>query len=154
MAGLHLPPVESRWRAAALRRLTELAVGRVSLTQNEPLTTGRGGAAAKDRYGRDAMPVVSATGIDIAGALIAEGLGWFSPSSVADARTLRDLERDARRQRRGLWSDGTVPVLHAANADAAVGRLAVVWGRCAGSSTPAKGSFSTSAMTGAGIFPF
>ena len=133
-AGLGLPPPDSPWRDAALDELRDLAGEGVVLGTSS-------GTSPVDRYGRTLAPVTTPAGDDIAGLVIAGGLGWVLPDGVADPDMLYRLERDARRRRLGIWSDGTVPILHASRARSAVGRPAIIWGEVRRATDTREGVF-------------
>ena len=122
-AGLGLPRPNGKWGKRAVARLTELAMSdSLSVARSRP----EDAPSRPDRHGRTAVPLRLADGRNLAAALIGEGLGWVA--AEAGAEPLFASENLARERRRGIWSDGTVPILPAPAAARAVGRFALIYG--------------------------
>ena len=59
----------------------------------------------KDRYGRTVADVISPEGLNINQSLVKLGLAWWYEKYAPEDTVLRDLEKEARENGRGLWSD-------------------------------------------------
>lgn len=97
--GDSIPSVQSVARNA--RRFVEQFV------RDNPKVVLVPGSERYDRYDRQLAHVYSPSGQSLEAALVARGLGWHVaiPPNLALADCLSALERDARRQRAGLWSE-------------------------------------------------
>lgn len=82
--------------AAAARQFTARAVFGAEVTVRRRST---------DRYGRTVAEVRSADGTSLGEALVASGLAWWYRRYAPKDRRLQALEREARKERRGLWAD-------------------------------------------------
>ncbi len=64
----------------------------------------------RDRYGRHVAMVFSANGTNVGEEMVSAGLAWWYRQYASNDRSLQNLEADARRGQRGLWSeDDPVP---------------------------------------------
>jgi micrococcal nuclease len=93
LEGIDAPEGGQPFSQQARRRLRVLAFGQ----QAQVLVSDR------DRYGRSVARVVVG-GVDLGEEMVRSGLAWHYVRYSSDAR-LAALEREARRDRRGLWAD-------------------------------------------------
>ncbi|MGH6945619.1 MAG: thermonuclease family protein, partial [Geminicoccaceae bacterium] len=89
--------------------------------------------AAYDRYGRLVAQIERADGLWLQGALLEQGLAQVQtrPGEVFRAREMLDLERAARKERRGLWAEPALRPCPADQARRRVGSFQIVQGRVA-----------------------
>lgn len=95
--GIDAPELKQAYGRHARKLLSSLAAGR--RLQVEPLDT--------DRYGRTVALVRQPDGVLLNEALVAEGLAWVYDEYCREdlCQHLRELERQARLERRGLWAE-------------------------------------------------
>jgi len=95
--GIDAPELKQAYGRHAQKLLSSLAAGRQ--LQVEPLET--------DRYGRTVALVRLPDGALLNEVMVAEGLAWvYDEYCHADiCQRLRELEQQARRERRGLWAE-------------------------------------------------
>lgn len=117
---LIMPPADPAWAKAAETRLSELVAQNPTLIE-----TGT------DRYGRVLGDFrLAGQQLTIQAILLREGLATLYPVSTAHD-TLADWQRwehEARKTRRGLWSDPT-PIISADAASTAIGGYAFIQGK-------------------------
>jgi endonuclease YncB( thermonuclease family) len=95
LAGIDCPEKSGQaFGTAATRYALELAAQQVVLVR----------VASRDRYGRMVGEIILPDGRSLNQELVRAGYAWWYRKYSTD-RTLADLEDEARRNRRGLWSD-------------------------------------------------
>lgn len=96
--GIDAPELDQRWGTAAREALRELLTG--------------ADAVMIERHGTSWKRIVvraESGGKDVSLELLKMGLAWYWPYFAPDRDDYREAEADARKARRGLWSD-TKPV--------------------------------------------
>jgi endonuclease YncB( thermonuclease family) len=73
------------------------------------------GAEQRDRYGRLLAHVYRRDGVSLSAAMLSQGLAWqvVVPPNDAHWQCLQALERQARKQRLGVWQAGVYPIRQA-----------------------------------------
>lgn len=94
LAGAMAPDENQPWGDPAKRFTTEAAQGQVVTVELQ----------GQDHKKRSTATVILPDGRDLGAELIKEGLAWHHRKSSKNPM-LADLEKDARAERRGLWSD-------------------------------------------------
>lgn len=93
LEGIDAPERAQAFGARSREKLSEIVFGK----------TVRIVTYGTDRYGRT-LGVVYIDGVNVNAKMIESGLAWHYKRYSSDAELDR-LERDARREKRGLWSD-------------------------------------------------
>lgn len=92
--GIDTPELDQRWGTAAREALREL------LTRAESVTIERHGTSWKRIVVR-----AESGGKDVSLELLKIGLAWYLPEFAPKREDYREAEQEARKARRGLWSD-------------------------------------------------
>lgn len=91
--GVDAPELDQPWGVAAREVLRQL------LTRGAIETTRKGRSWSRE------VVLCEAGGVDVSLELLKMGLAWYLPEFAPRRRDYREAEAEARRCRRGLWSD-------------------------------------------------
>ena len=98
LEGIDCPEMGQAYGRKAKQYVIEIAAGKIVKVQ----------ATGKDRYGRTLGNVILPDGKNLNHQLVKEGFAWWFQKYSNDI-ILRDLEKEARDNKRGLWTD-TKPI--------------------------------------------